>query len=1715
MGDPYLYPVALKWDLGPEKLKELKNKLLVYFQSKSKSNGGECVIRDPDCTPGYVLIHFSQETVRDNVLLKPTHELNLGRGPTVKLNVTLPTGESPTEVLRSPFKETPTKETPTKEPKAKVTPAQEPSSIASPAKKPLDDSTDTDTAQDPGSPAAGGPSQEADNMEPVSSSMVLIGNVQETCPGEMLTLLVEKVSGNAEIQHLEIIPEIHSAVITFTCPADASSFIQGFSSSPRAKQMKLTAKPLEETKRVLVEGLPPNTSEDHLIIYFESPRHGGGSVEAVQPIPGEDAAIVTFCDANDAKRVLGKQHVFGKSPISVYPYYESLGITLYGEKGPCVTLPEPLEVPVSPYVLEFILGDPQIKGDIDKKMADKNCEITWPDPNCPNPTIKLSIPSSISSHLRTMAKIVRTWRDQVSTEFSLIISKFKVAEYDVIPPVWEAIKGEASSSSYGGVVVKPDLAKHKVFLAGLSKVMTKVEETFKDLVENSTRRIDRQNRSMEMSEPLAPALYEIMCKTGQMETIQSQSTELRIEYDVPTRNLKLYGVKEEVLSAKCEIQRVTKQLNSKPLPLDPHIIHFLGFTDNDELSCLLLTRHNINAMFQTEGKSVTLTGLSMKDLSEAEAQMGRELVCKQLTVEDKMIIKGPEWRSLHTHLCKLFNSEKCTVVIEEFPRGAENQVVIAGLAPSVGKASQQIHDFLERNTPIQKDIPVTSVAVIQYIMQEKKQLYEEIKRKNVNVVMKEKTITLSGSRLYVQEAAALIEKVLSSLHTNVLRIKKPGAKKFWMEKEEMYLSTVKNKFRCVVYFKKEGEDEFTENETEQSNPECQVDLPQGVTIAVYKDDLTRHRVDVVVNAAREDLKLTEGLALALLNAAGPKLQTECDRIIKREGKYSVGESVITGAGNLPCKQVIHTVSPKWDPNSQTRCTRLLRRGISRCLELAAENGLGSIGIPAVGSQMSGFPVTVSVQSIVESVRQYVESPERSRKVTRIHLVDSADGTVAAFAEAVRAEFGDYVPVTSPTDNPNKAKDPPRSSDGQVAKTKEGLNITMSKANIQDATTDVIVNSVGKDLNLNLGAVSKALNAKAGAKLQEQLREISRGTEVEEGSVFVTDGFGLNCKKVIHVVTPGWDQGKGPAEKILKDIVKKCLSTTEKEKLRSMTFPAIGTGALGFPKDLVASLMFERILKFSRKSKCHIEVTFVLHPTDTDTIKAFSDELTRRTEASDSNHQSKEGKAMFGSVTSPTPGVHEMRIGSITYQLKTGDITQEPTDVIVNSSDKSFTLKTGVSRAILEAAGKSVEDECAALGAQATKGYITTKGGNLPCSHIIHVHGRTKPDRIKASMLEVLQECEKLKAMSVAFPALGTGAEGVAPSAVADAILNALEEFASSKSAQSVQRVKVMVQQEVQGDFYSRMKSKEGSGQPEQYWFIGKIQNIFSYFKKAEPETPDLVILKGNIEPAVFHLCGEDKEQVMKASDWLKDISLKELNETDIADEWIREFEDKERKELTELQKKYPVSISIDSLSSTMKVSGLSRDVLEITKEIQEIIKEVNYRKTREREAELYSNLVEWKYHDGSGFVPFDKMSNLDLEKAQNEGRQSLTVDVGGVKYTVNMERKSAFDPKGKKVEIERQPKTALPGHWDPMGKDYVKTVLLDSGTEEFVAVKGMFNKTCQMNICNVRKSAVTRKQVSQRLLSPHCYYRHHLSLLYLLSHSPSPFPEAIIPPLLL
>ncbi|MGB7559630.1 MAG: macro domain-containing protein, partial [Nitrososphaeraceae archaeon] len=109
-------------------------------------------------------------------------------------------------------------------------------------------------------------------------------------------------------------------------------------------------------------------------------------------------------------------------------------------------------------------------------------------------------------------------------------------------------------------------------------------------------------------------------------------------------------------------------------------------------------------------------------------------------------------------------------------------------------------------------------------------------------------------------------------------------------------------------------------------------------IRLVKGDITERAVDVIVNAANSYLKHGGGVAGAIVRKGGGIIQKESDKI----GFVPVGSSVITGAGKLPCKAVIHAVGPKMGEGDEDA---KLRSSVSSSLTLASERNFRSISMP--------------------------------------------------------------------------------------------------------------------------------------------------------------------------------------------------------------------------------------------------------------------------------------------------------------------------------------------------------------------------------------------------------------------------------------------------------------------------------------------------------------------------------------------------------------------------------------------------------------------------------------------------------------------------------------------------------------------------------------------------------------------------------------------------
>ncbi|XP_069717592.1 protein mono-ADP-ribosyltransferase PARP14 isoform X2 [Phaenicophaeus curvirostris] len=1706
------FPVLVSGDWGsPEPPPALGKKLLCYFQSQKRSGGGECELRAGP-GPGSVLVCFAQPEVRQRVLDRRLHELEWGPRGRLSLLVTEPPDDEDAAQDLGPDGGAEVPESCEKLKAEKAASRKSVIVVTTASGEEIEDEIvemyfenkkksgggliksyvkkdqqmfitfqNEEDAQDVlqrkdhflkkiklcVKPWEVETHQELCQMENAQespcSNLVVLENVKETVKDTMLIMLIENISGLSEDEgdfNVEMIPEIHAAVVTFTRNIVAGEFAKKLNQNHRAKQQNITARCLELTRSVRAENIPPNTASDYITVYFENKKNGDAQVVDVQQLPDEDAAIITFSDHKDVTNILAKQHSLNKTPISVYPYYVSLGTALYGKEGPQIKKLDPITVPLDPYVWDYLHKNNRLIEAINCEMAKCNCELEWPEPSCVDPKVILHPSAALSEQKRLVSRLIKTWDETVYTAFSHSISKYKAVRCQVSAEVWEAIR---NSFTHNELLILPYISHDSLILVGENEVVKNVEQELKFLVEKATREIEREKQRIEEIVLMNSGEYAILQSIDLEEKIRTEFPALQIIYDHSQKIINLCGVPEEVYKVKGEILDNIHRMTKKIVNIHPYIFQFLEHIDDETLSQSLFMSKHISAFYELGTEAIILKGTSPEDVQKAEEEIKKELIYKCIALKDESVLQKAEWKMLTKENC---SNEAVTI------SQAEKQVIIAGCSQAVEKTYEELLNFIDENTQEQKIIGGKPMAVVMFFEKEKASVWDNLQQKGVKVdfIMQRKcrVISLSGPSREVQKGVTLVEEILSGLHYKRVVIEAPGAKSYFKEREHYFAATAKQEFKCLIRLEDPSEVQ-QEEQQELGNigkPYRQVTLG-GIVISVSKGSLCNYPVDVVVNASNEDLIHCGGLAAALLEAAGPELQKECDNLLEKHGSLQPGCAVITGAGKLPCKNVIHAVGPRWRKDDAENCVSLLRKTVKNILQLAETYNHRSIALPAISGGIFGFPLELCTYSIVASIKETLEESMGDSSLKEIHLVDITQDKTKAFGKALKEVFSDYslssrsLHQTSAVHQPRESKISQNSKDFPLVKTEEGLDIVLEKGSIEDATTDVVVVSVAKDLQLNKGPLAKALLSKAGPVLQMSLKEEGLGKTLEDGSVLKTEGHSLDCSVVLHALLPSWSQGH-TSEKVLGNVITKCLEIAEELGLKTITFPAIGTGILEFPRSVVAKLLFDKVFEFSSKNRVKSlqEVHILLHPKDTANIREFSEELeNRRGVKVQQTSTDTASAASSGDSSAPAQNVNEMTIGSILFQVVEGDITKENGDVIVNITNSTFNLRTGVSKAILSGAGKAIDDECARLALQPNKGYITTEGGRLPCKKIIHCVAN---DDIKMLVSKVLQECELQRYPSVTFPAIGTGEAGRDPAVVADNMIDAVTDFAKSNSAPSLKRVKVIIfQPHLLSVFHTSMQKRGHSTKTTAKSLYSKFKSWWNS-EKCSPKGKNKPVLEKKIDVAVVQICGENKKKVEEAEKWLKNLILKEQFQTEIKEESIAHFGERESEELHDLREKLKIDLRLGSTS--IQISGIEKDVWIAYSAIQEMTHRVKAAKQEEFSAELLQNITEWKYFEKDSYVPFDSLTNMRLENAFLSKQEDVMVTIDKKKYIVNIEGRYAVDEQGNQRLVRRVDKSEesvkLPATWDDMENARLKIVELKPETREYRDVKEKFLKTC-------------------------------------------------------
>jgi O-acetyl-ADP-ribose deacetylase (regulator of RNase III) len=166
-------------------------------------------------------------------------------------------------------------------------------------------------------------------------------------------------------------------------------------------------------------------------------------------------------------------------------------------------------------------------------------------------------------------------------------------------------------------------------------------------------------------------------------------------------------------------------------------------------------------------------------------------------------------------------------------------------------------------------------------------------------------------------------------------------------------------------------------------------------------DITQQETEAIVNAANSSLMGGGGVDGAIHRAGGPEILAECKQIVDRQGRLPTGEAVITTAGEMKTRYVIHTVGPVWSGGGRNE-EQLLANAYRNSLQVAVENNVKTVSFPSISTGAYRFPIEQAARIALRTVDAFLR--EQPLEEVRFVLFSGADLQVyqEAYEEIIQA-----------------------------------------------------------------------------------------------------------------------------------------------------------------------------------------------------------------------------------------------------------------------------------------------------------------------------------------------------------------------------------------------------------------------------------------------------------------------------------------------------------------------------------------------------------------------------------------------------------------------------------------------------------------------------------------------------------------------------------------
>ena len=508
--------------------------------------------------------------------------------------------------------------------------------------------------------------------------------------------------------------------------------------------------------------------------------------------------------------------------------------------------------------------------------------------------------------------------------------------------------------------------------------------------------------------------------------IQAQADELRednpdisFEVNIADNTIIVTGKKEDVSVFKQVLKQI--KFSSVVVPFVGDILNYLFSTEDRTVINKLIEEQDDSCVpyFDQESNKLYVLGSDRAVTNTLAKYLLQSISCEAIknsgkATTDKQFLA----------LCEQMKEDN-DVYIEILP----DEIKIIGRSQHAKAVIQTLEEYIQKEYFGKRKIELNKGRwrfISQHLKQQWDKITEKLSSSQYKDVMAQfplyandnPVILLEGEQLLISALQEEINALISSVCTNdpPMLINRPGLFQFLNTKQAEFTikgieASVPAYIEITIKALQEA-DEVNDENIRTTNEVLKGTTKEGKRVILIKGEIENLKVDVIVNAANNQLSHGSGVALALSKKGGPKIQKDSANYIRTHGIVLDGDAVMREeVGNLPCKRMIYAVGPVWHGGTHYE-DRMLRKACIKSLRLA--QNYESISFPAISSGLFKFPLHVCADTMIHAFCTWSE--EFPNVVLRDMYVVVHDHAVQPFSDAVKKHLTvfsqDHLPTAS-------------------------------------------------------------------------------------------------------------------------------------------------------------------------------------------------------------------------------------------------------------------------------------------------------------------------------------------------------------------------------------------------------------------------------------------------------------------------------------------------------------------------------------------------------------------------------------------------------------------------------------------------------------------------------------------------------------------------------